>query len=217
MMRKSFNGPAHSDLWLQGSGELATTLSKRKVTPIIELMRSSTAETVALAVQRGEPLSCAIEHDEWRLVAELRPWPPGVVAMGVYSGIARMTRGGPEDLIRGSLHRKADDWRAHASGRAEPFVVALGVDGRDLFCGAIEQRVALFGRDSRGTWLPELRSVSAVVFVGLAAPGNESKVRGSVWQNPDLPLPEALLPLARDREFSLAHVTGFPLHGGDDA
>ena len=214
MMGKAFDGPAHSDLWLEASGELATTLSKRKVTPIIELMRSSTPETVALAAQRGKPLSCAIEHDEWRLVAELRPWPQGV-AMGVYGGIARMTRGGPEDMVLSSLYEKARDWRRRVGGSAEPFVVALGIDGRDLFCDAIVQSSALFGRDARGTWLQQLRGVSAVVFVNLAAPGNESNVSGSVWQNPDLPLPEALLPLARDSEFSLAHVTGFPLHGGD--
>ena len=97
MIREAFDGPAHSDLWLEASGELGDTLSRSKVEPIVELMRSSNPEIVALAVQRGEPLSCAIEHGEWRLVAELRPWPQGV-AMGVYSGIARTTRGGSEDL-----------------------------------------------------------------------------------------------------------------------
>ena len=113
MMCKAFDGPAHSDLWLYGSGELRDTLSWRKAVPIIKLMRSNTPETVALAMQRGEPLSCAIEHGERRLVAELSPWPPGV-AMGVYSGIARTSRGGPEDMVFHSLYEKARSWRRHA-------------------------------------------------------------------------------------------------------
>ena len=205
-------GPTHSDLVLRADGHLTDTLATKKVAaPFVEMFRDTSAESVAMAAERGAPETRTYSHKNkgggtWTLRGALHPWPAGRRPSHLVSGVERSWIGDGAERSAKALDKKAKEWRSGRGGHPGPFFIALG-EGDWRIIGDDSGRRRAIERDD-GAWRNELRDVAGVLFVDLPWLGNEARATVHLYANPAHRTPPALEPLLHRRE--LAPLIGFP-------
>ena len=202
----------HSHLWLRAEGNLARTLSKRRISkPFIDLLGRTSAEEVEQSHHSGFPLEAVFNCGDWSLQGVLHPQ-PFRGAVGQVWGPIRSAVGDASDAISTSLVKKATELRRKGPGGEEIFVIALSVCHSQYFWdrGDEIRAIARDGRNEAPTapWRDELCDVAGVLFLGNVSLGNELRTKARLVQNPDRSLPESLAFLTT--EHNLAELTGFP-------
>ena len=196
-IRENISNP-HSDIWLEGEGELSTTLgTSRVVEPFRKLLNSHTPEEVRLRHSRGGLLdapSTEVREGGWVLRGRLAP-PSPPSSTGRVSGPARAGAvDGSQPLLR-SLSKKAKKWRG-ADFKGVPLLVAVNACHSEFFWDDIDIKRALcaypYSIETPETFYEILSCISGVIIFENTILGNEVAARVQLYRNGDASIPACL-------------------------
>ena len=201
-IREALSG-SHSDLWLSATGDLCTTLGrKRVIEPFRVLLKKYTSDDVrSLYLEEGPTWGRAIAHD--RLSTEIKEgdWvlhgylaPP--IASDGRSQVHGPSRGGGVNgstPLADALRRKAEDWRKKKLEQ-EVFLIAVNVCHSEYSWG--DEKVALFECPDSISELEALSAslsqVSGIIVFDNAVLGAERGARVKLYPNGDKRIPDRL-------------------------
>lgn len=189
-------GFMHSDIWLEATGKLKTSLGQKCVVrPFHDLLNRHTSDEIReIYLQRGELGMPYVEIKKggWILKGKLMPcispyskgqvWGPE--RSGAIDGVTPMLK---------ALCRKAEDWKRIDFG-SQPFFIAINVCHSEFFWEDVEN--ALFGeinqtendRKFRGC----LSLVDGVIVFGNAVLGRERNAPVQLYSNGKRFIPDSL-------------------------
>lgn len=196
----------HSDIWLSATGELRTTLGKKRVVePFEKLLKTYTADDVrSLYSEWGwaivqNRLSTAIKEGDWVLEGYLAP-PIASDGRGQIRGPDRVGVVDGFPPLAKALDKKAEDWRKKKLEK-EIFLITVNVCHSEFWWG--DERDAMFGRSTpisgEGAFSNHLSRVSGVIVFDYAVLGAERGSRVKLYSNKNKRIPECLRFLLHER------------------
>ncbi len=209
-LRKHLEHP-HSNLWLSATGDLCTTLSKRRVVePFENLLNRYTADDVRkLYSESGQEiarqsLTVEIREDGWVLRGYLCP-PRIIGSQGQIYGPSRSGAMDGSRPLAKALARKAKDW-SKKDFKQEVFLIAVNVCHPEFVWhkdNTIHVRRALFANPGEegqhGDFCEALSYVNGVIMFDNAVLGNEMISRVRLFKNGNATIPECLSFLLQDQ------------------